>query len=111
MAGLCGLRVEAQVSGAGRSPLLWEQEILLTDGPTVVAPGTLEPAEREQVHAFELTHAGRPLSLLPLQPAPSARFTSEGGFKPPPAFTWTSAADEELDQRLSRLLEERFRQG
>jgi hypothetical protein len=111
MAGECALRVAAQVSGAVRSPLLWEQNVLITDGPAIVAPGTLESAELEQVQGFELTHAGRTLSLLPLKPAPAARFTTEGGFQPPPEFAWTSTADEELDQRLRRLLEERFRQG
>ncbi len=111
MAGLCTLRVAAQVSGAVRPPLMWEQEVLVTDGPILVAPGTLDAAELAQVHAFDLSMQGRSLSLLPLKPAPSATFTSEGGFRPPDEFAWTSAADEELDQRLSRLLEERFRSG
>jgi hypothetical protein len=109
MAGVCTLRVAALVSGAIQPPLLWEQEIIVSDGPILIAPGTLEAAELAQVHAFELSMHGRSLSVLALTPAPSATFTSEGGFRPPSDFTWTSAADDELDQRLSRLLEERFR--
>ena len=108
MAGLCGLRVTAQVPGAIQPPLLLEHQILVTDGPTMVAPGTLEAAELAQVTGFELTVAkGRPLGTLPLCPAPSAAFNAEGGFKPPPEYTWTPAADEELLERLSRLLDGR----
>ncbi len=109
MAGVCTLRVAALVSGAVRPPLLWEQEVLVSDGPILVAPGTLEAAELAQVHAFDLTMQGRSLSQLPLTPAPAATFTSEGGFRAPGEFTWSSAADDELDRRLSQLLEERFR--
>jgi hypothetical protein len=53
---------------------------------------------------------GRSLCLLPLSPAPAAGFTGEGGFKAPPEYTWSHAADEELNERLSRLLEEKFKQ-
>jgi hypothetical protein len=109
MAGLCSLRVTAQVSGAVRSPLLWEQDVLVTDGPVIIAPGTLEAVELAQVHGFDLSLRGKSLGVLPIRPAPTATFTSEGGFREPEEFSWTSAADAELDQRLSRLLEERFR--
>jgi hypothetical protein len=110
MAGLCPLRVTAQVPGAVQPPLLLEQEVLVTDGPTMVAPGTLEAADLEQVTGFDLSLKGRSLCLLPLCPAPAAVFNAEGAFKPPPDYTWSLAADEELNERLSRLLEERFKQ-
>ena len=32
-----------------------------------------------------------------------SRITGEGGFVPPPEFTWSSAADDELADRLKRL--------
>jgi hypothetical protein len=107
MAGLATLRVRAQVAGAVQPPLLQEQEVLITDGPTVVAPGTLDIADLAQVSAFELSYKGGMLGVLSLCPAPTASFTSEGGFKTPNEFTWTAAADEELNERLSRLLEGR----
>jgi hypothetical protein len=107
MAGLAKLQVRAQVSGAIQPPLLQEQEVLITDGPAVVAPGTLEAAEVSQVSAFEISSKLGPLGVLSLCPAPSASFTAEGGFKMPHDFTWTAAADEELNERLSRLLEGR----
>lgn len=111
MAGLCSLQVAATVEGAVQPPLLWDQDVVVSDGPTVVAPGTLAAAELEQVSGFELRLQGKTLSLLPLAPAPRARFNAEGGFVAPPDFTWTSVAEDELDQRLSKLLEERFRRG
>src|SRR5205823_4679618 len=111
MAGLCPLRVTAQVPGAVQPPLLLEQDVLITDGPTMVAPGTLDPADLAQVSGFDLALKSRSLCLLPLCPAPAAAFNGEGAFKPPPEYTWSLAADEELNERLSRLLEEKFKQA
>jgi hypothetical protein len=34
---------------------------------------------------------------------PAAVVNAEGGFTPPPDFTWSSAADDELADRLKRL--------
>jgi hypothetical protein len=108
MAGTCSLRVQAQVAGAIQPPLLMEQDVLITDGPTVVAPGTLDAAELRQISGFELSLKGHSLGVLSLCPTPTATFTSEGGFKSaPPEFTWTAAADEELTERLNRLVEGR----
>ena len=111
MAGLCQLQVHAQVPGAVQPPLLLEQEVLITDGPTMVAPGTLDAADLAQVSGFELSVKGQPLGVLSLCPAPTATFTSEGGFKPPPDFTWSAAAEEEMNDRLKRLLEGRGKGG
>jgi hypothetical protein len=104
MAGLCRLEVLAQIPGAVQAPIVMEQELLLTDGPTPFAPGLLLANELGQVSAFELRHKKLVLGTLPLCPAPAATFTSEGGFKPAPDFAWSAAADEELNERLSRLL-------
>jgi hypothetical protein len=107
MAGLCHLLVSAQVAGAIQPPLLLEQEVLITDGPTMVVPGTLDVADLKQVSGFELRHKSRVLGVLSLSPAPTASFTNEGGFKAPPDFTWSAAAEEEMTERLNRLLEGR----
>jgi hypothetical protein len=107
MAGLCSLQVRAQVPGSVKSPVLLEEEILITDGPTRFAPGTLDAGDLGQVSAFELRLKGTTLSVLSLCPAPTANFTNEGGFKGPPEFSWSEAAEEELDERLTRLLEGR----
>ncbi len=79
--------------------------MLITDGPSMFAPGTLDAADLSQVGAFELRAKGHLLGVLSMCPAPSASFTSEGGFKPPDNFIWSAAAEEELNDRLTRLLD------
>jgi hypothetical protein len=107
MAGQCRLQIAAQVAGAVQPPLLLEQEVLITDGPTTVAPGTLDAADLAQVSGFELSIRGQVLGVLSLCPAPTASFNNEGGFKPPHDYTWSAAAEEEMNERLNRLLENR----
>ena len=107
MAGLCRLLVRAQVPGAVQPPILQEQEYLITDGPTPVAPGTADAADLRQVSAFELCMKGQVLHVLSLCPAPAASFTSEGGFKTAQDYSWSAAAEEELTERLNRLFEGR----
>jgi hypothetical protein len=107
MAGLCRLEVRTlALNGAGQGPAL-DQEVLITDGPTRFAPGTLDSTDLTQTSGFELRLQETVLGVLSLSPAPSASFTSEGGFKPACDFSWSSTAEEELNERLGRLLEER----
>ncbi len=105
MAGLCRLQVHAQVPGAVAPPLLLEQALLVTDGPTLFAPGTVDAADLQQVTTFELRQRNELLGVLSLCPVPTAGFTAEGGFKAPADFTWTPTADEELSERLGKLME------
>jgi hypothetical protein len=108
MAGLCRLEVRPLAApGTGVVPPALGEELLITDGPTRFAPGTLEAADLGQVTGFELRMKEATLGMLSLSPAPTASFTSEGGFKPPCDFNWSPTAEEELNERLSRLLEER----
>lgn len=107
MAGVCRLQVRAQVTGAISPPLLVEEDVLITDGPTMVAPGTLDAGDLGQVNGFELKLKGTQLGAISICPAPTAVFTAEGGFKAPQEFSWSPAADEELNDRLSRLMEQR----
>ncbi len=109
MAGLGAFEVRVQTSGSAAPAGLPEQEVLITDGPTIVAPGTLEAAALNQISAFELLVKGESLGFLSLSPVPVATFNSEGGFKPPPDFSWSIAAEDELNDRLTRLLEDRSR--
>jgi hypothetical protein len=92
-----------------RPPLLLEQQVLVTDGPTMVAPGTLDATDLQQVSGFELSVRGQVMGILSLCPAPCATFTPEGGFKPAHEFSWTTAAEEEMNERLNRLMENRGR--
>jgi hypothetical protein len=107
MAGLCPLQVRAQVEGAVQPPLILEQDVLITDGPAPFAPGTMDVADLDGVVGFELRLKDRVLGTLPLTPAPTATFSSEGGFAPPPDFHWSAAAEDQLKERLGKLLGER----
>jgi hypothetical protein len=102
--GLAEFEIGVQVPGIDRSPSVLEQTVLITDGPTPVAPGLLPMTELKHASAFELRVKGRVLGVLPLSPVPTATFTAEGGYKPPPEFTWSAAAEDELSDRLARLM-------
>ena len=104
MAGVCRLLVQATAPGEARPPLFVEQDVLVTDGPAVVAPGLLAAADLARVTGFELRHKGRLLGVASLSPVPSAAVNGEGAFKPPPDFAWSAAADDELADRLGRLM-------
>jgi hypothetical protein len=104
LAGLAEFEIGVQVPGVDRAPGVLEQAVLITDGPTPVAPGLLPMTELKHASAFELRVKGRVLGVLPLSPVPTATFTAEGGYKPPPEFTWSAAAEDELSERLARLM-------
>jgi hypothetical protein len=105
LAALCTLAVRVQFKGASRSPILLDQEVLVTDGPSLFIPGTICAEDLREVTAFELLNGSQVLGLLSMSPAPVAGFTSEGGFKLPDEYAWNSVAEEELADRLSRLTE------
>ncbi len=105
MAGLVHFQVTAQLNGAIQSPLVLEQATLVTDGPTPVAPGLIDALELAQMNAFELRHRKRIIGSLALSPVPVATLTSEGGFKPAADFLWNNVAEEELLERLTKLMD------
>jgi hypothetical protein len=107
MAAVCPMRVCAHLADGLQTPVLLEQEILVTDGPVPFVPGTLDVAEMAHMIAFELRIGKRALGTLPLTPAPVATFDAEGGFKPPPDYGWSSVAEEQLHDKLAKLLEPR----
>jgi hypothetical protein len=107
MAGLSSFQVHAQVPGAVEPPVLLDQEVLVTDGPSVIVPGTLDAGDLAQIIGFELRLKGEVLGVLSTSPIPAANFTAEGGFKSANDFTWTAAAEDELSERLNRLFEEK----
>jgi hypothetical protein len=103
MAGWCACQLRILLPGGVPWPSTLDQEILIADGPTMVAPGTWDVNDLAHFHAFELLCEGQSLGVLPLHPAPVATFTGEGGFQEAPEFSWSFAADEELGERLDRL--------
>lgn len=103
MAGLCDFQLRTSVPGAYRPPLMLSQELLVTDRPTMVAPGTLDPEDVSQISSFELRTRGRDLGSLPLRPLPVANFNAEGAITKLPDLVWDSTAEEALQSALSRL--------
>jgi hypothetical protein len=110
MAGLCEFQLRAQVPGSLHPPLLAEEELLVTDGPTMFAPGTFHTSDLGEMTGFELRLRNACLGVLSLSPAPAAAFNAEGGFKSPRDFAWSVSAEDELNDRLTRLLEGREEQ-
>jgi hypothetical protein len=109
MAGICTLQLRTVVPGALGSRLAAEELFLVSDGPTMFAPGTMGVDELGEVSAFELRCKSDTLGSLPLCPAPAAAFNAEGGFKTGTDYTWSMAAEEELNNRLGSLYDGRNR--
>jgi hypothetical protein len=104
MAGVCRVSVHAVISGETQLPMLMEQDVLVTDGPTVFAPGMIDATDLLRVSGFELRHKGRVLGVASLSPVPTATLNAEGGFKSATDFAWSTAAEDELTERLARLM-------
>lgn len=103
LAALCALEVVGRQRGQALQPLD-AQQVLVTDVPMPLAPGTVSEADLQNLIAFELRQGNQVLGAISTCPAPTATFTSEGGFKPPPEdHPWSPASDEELNARLQRL--------
>jgi hypothetical protein len=104
MAGLADVQVRVQVGDDEPAPLLHQQELLVTDGPVPLVPGTVNAADLAQVKHFSLESEEGVVGVMPLLPAPTARFDGEGAFAATEDFVWSSAAEEQLNERLSKLL-------
>ena len=100
---LCRFEVQGVATGEADSVPYRSAEAVVTDGASVFVPALFEAAQLDRVSGFELRLNGRLLGVASLRPVPAAVLTGEGGFVPPPEFTWTSAADDELADRLKRL--------
>ncbi|MCS6865775.1 MAG: hypothetical protein RMJ56_14855 [Gemmataceae bacterium] len=101
--GVCCLQVTGLANG-DMTPLVHsETHVLITDAPTVFLPTLFEAVDVARVGSFELRLNGRLLGIASLRPVPAATVNAEGGFVPPPDFVWSSAAEDELAERLKRL--------
>jgi len=101
--GLCRFAVFAVLPGTPLAAQLLDEEVLVTDAPTVFAPGLVESADLARIAAFELRLNGRVLGTVALSPVPPATLTAEGGFKPAQDFNWSPAAEDDLLKRLGQL--------
>jgi hypothetical protein len=105
MAGLCPVEVRVLFRDPSRRPLSCKQEMLVTDRPLLYVPDLPAVTDLQQVRAFELLRNGQPLGMLPVSPTPSAAFTTEGGFRAPAEIDWTPFTEEELFDRLEKLMQ------
>jgi hypothetical protein len=103
-AGLVELAAVAVTTGGEPTATAFKQAVLVTDGLTAFAPGLVEPDELTGATGFELRHKARVLSLLSFRPVPAAATDAEGAFRPPPEFAWSNAAEDELADRLIKLM-------
>lgn len=104
MAATCTVQIRIQASDGTPVPAPWQQDLLITEGPTPMAPGTIAARDVEEVRGFEVRVGSRLLGVLPLTASPTASFNSEGGFRAPEQFLWNEFADQEFHERLNRLL-------
>jgi hypothetical protein len=103
-AGVCPLALRIRFKDPARLPYVVRQDVLVTDGPSTFMPLLFTSQEFEQMTTFEVLIEGRPHGSLP-GCRPVLRFTGEGGFTDLTEFDWTPVAAEELQERLSRLME------
>lgn len=92
--------VSYEVRAAGGGPS-WGGRALVTGEPARLPLGLLSAGA--ELTGFELVVGGVAMGGAQARPVPSATFTAEGKFAPPPDFPWTPAADDELADRLGRL--------
>ena len=105
MAAVAEFRVRVLDAVGGTVLEMPTQTVVLSDGPAVIAPGTLAKVDLENAYAFELLYGEHRLGLLSVAPVPSAAFDAEGGFAVPDGeFAWSPSAEEQLHDRLGRLL-------
>ncbi len=76
----------------------------MAGAPAVVLPPLLTPQAFQEIEAFELCCGGRCLGTLETVRRPPVRFTGEGGYSGTEEFAWTAQAEQELADRLGKLL-------
>jgi hypothetical protein len=104
--GMAGALALAAVAQPSDPPLELAGTLLVTDGPSVFAPGLFDFPDLAPRTGFDLRTKAHTLGTLSLHPVPAATFDAEGGFKPPPDFAWTPTAEDELAERLAKLMRE-----
>ncbi len=102
LAGLASLQIRA--TGPGQNEILSEPQELISEGLTMLVPGTLDSAAVSELTSFELLLKNKVLATLSLGAAPVARLNSEGGIEETPEYDWSVASDEELSEQLARLM-------
>jgi hypothetical protein len=105
MAGLVPFTMRALIDDQ-LSTAATEESVLVTDGPTPLLLGVSSANSLGRTKHFTLGAGDIVLGNLALLPAPRAEFSAEGGFEPLEDFLWSPAAEEQLNDRLGKLLDD-----
>jgi hypothetical protein len=105
MAGIAPFTLRA-LAGDVITTLAITEDALVTDGPTPIVLGAVSAPALGNLKHFTLGTGDTILGNLPLVPAPKAEFNAEGGFAPLDDFLWSAAAEEQLNERLGKLLDD-----
>jgi hypothetical protein len=105
LAAKCEFKITAHGMGAPATVGPWITHEVITDGPTSIVTTMLPAAALAGLQSFELRVGRHLIGQLPLHPVPTAAFTAEGGFEMPPDFFWTPNAEDELNERLTKLMD------
>jgi hypothetical protein len=105
LAGLHTFQVRTQYKDPEMLPEYLEQEVLVTDGPSLFTPLTTSPEQFQRFSSFDLFSEGKQLAQLSLCTRDVARFTNEGGFCAPDEYPWSPIAEEELADHLRKLMD------
>jgi hypothetical protein len=105
LAALHRLRVRVEYKDGETLPEYLEQEVLVTDGPSLFIPMTTTPEHFQRIASIDLFNQGEHLAQLSLSTRDAASFTSEGGFIPAHDYPWSPVAEEELTDHLRKLME------
>lgn len=89
----------------GSTRFIGQENFLLREGPNPFVPGTVSAEDVVHGERFELWSGKRCLGKLSLRVAPQSKFTAEGAFEPVSDFTWSPAAESQLQERLNTLLQ------
>ena len=104
IAGVAPFTIRAMMDGV-LTTLAIEKDVAVTDGLRAVALAGMPATEIQRVKHFTLASGEITLGNLATEPAPAADFTAEGGFAPLDDFLWSPAAEEQLNDRLGKLLD------
>lgn len=103
LAAVTPLEVQVHFQDGGRVVEAVEEEVLVTDIPSLCQPVAVTVDDLQSIEAFELSSGGRYVGTIRRSPTPVAVLSSEGGFQPPPDYDWTAVTEAELNEHLSRL--------
>jgi hypothetical protein len=106
MAGAAAFRLFGAGPGIESHPLTPPTRALITDHPTSLVFDELDVKSLAAMTTLELRSRGVVIGSVSLSPRPTAQLTPEGGFEPMPDYAWTQSAEDELSERLGRLIDE-----